>query len=65
MNVQAHMSGQVPGHVPNTTAAQLTQRSGNPSAYPVQTLGPTVGATSSMTMDQDLVKARSYVQEKM
>lgn len=65
MNVQAHMSGQVPGHVPNQTAAQLPQRSGNPSSYPVQNSGPAVGAVSTMTMDQDLVKARSYMQQKM
>lgn len=65
MNVQAHMSGQVSGHVPNQTAAQLPQRSGNPSVYPVQNLGTAVGASGMMNMDQDLAKARSYVQEKM
>lgn len=65
MNVQAHMSGQVPGHVPNQTTGQLPQRGGNPSSYPVQNSGPAVGATSTMIMDQDLVKARESMQKKM
>lgn len=64
MNVQAHMSGQVPGHVPDQTVAQLPP-SGNPSMYPVQNLGPVVGATSMMNMDQDLAKARRSTQERM
>lgn len=65
MNVRTQMSGQVPGRVPNQTTAQLPQRTGNPSSYPVQNLGPAVGAAGTMNMDQDLVKARSYVQENM
>ncbi|OWM69462.1 histone acetyltransferase HAC1-like isoform X2 [Punica granatum] len=65
MNVQAHMSGQVPGHVPNQTAAQVPQRNGNPSPYPVQSIGPAVGAPSTMNMDPELLKARGYMQEKI
>ncbi|KAK4774797.1 hypothetical protein SAY86_010340 [Trapa natans] len=49
MNVQAHMSGQVPGHVPNQTTGQIPQRSVN----------------SSMNTDQDLDTARKIVKDKI
>ncbi|KAK4756773.1 hypothetical protein SAY87_006902 [Trapa incisa] len=49
MNVQAHMSGQVPGHVPNQTTGQIPQRSVN----------------SSMNTDQDLDTARKFVKAKI
>ncbi|KAK4772401.1 hypothetical protein SAY86_014176 [Trapa natans] len=65
MNVHAHISGQVPGHVPNQTAQQLPQRSGNPSSYPVQNFGPAVGATGTGTMDQELLSARKFVRERI
>ncbi|KAK4774815.1 hypothetical protein SAY86_009750 [Trapa natans] len=65
MNVQAHMSGQVPGHVPNQTTGQIPQRSVNPSSYPVQNFGPAVGAASTMNTDQDLDTARKFMKEKI
>ncbi|KAK4754226.1 hypothetical protein SAY87_002330 [Trapa incisa] len=59
MNIHTHVSGQVPGHVPNQTAQQLPQRTVNPSPYPVQHFRPAVGATGTITMDQELLSARS------
>ncbi|KAL5554750.1 hypothetical protein UlMin_042151 [Ulmus minor] len=62
MNVQAHMSGQISGQVPNQPGTQLpvmSQQNGN--ALPqMQNL-----SGSSRPMDPDFVRARHFMQEKI
>lgn len=66
MNVQAHISGQICGQVPN----QLPQQNGNPlPAVQLQNLAASSGggltSPSMFTMDPELHRARIFMREKM
>ena len=73
MNVQAHMSGQISGQVPNQ--GRLPQQNGNPlQPAQMQNLGIAggVGAVgvggplhNTLNMDPDLIRTREYMQGKM
>ncbi|XP_057968061.1 histone acetyltransferase HAC1 [Malania oleifera] len=65
MNVQAHMSGQISGQVPNQAGTQLpglSQQNGNALPVQMQTLGT---HRNTGTMEPELVKARKFMQEKI
>uniref|UniRef100_A0A7N0UYE9 histone acetyltransferase n=1 Tax=Kalanchoe fedtschenkoi TaxID=63787 RepID=A0A7N0UYE9_KALFE len=58
MNVQAHMSGQVSGQVPNQTGTQLPvlpQQNGVPLSSQMQSIGS----------QSELIRARSFMQQKI
>lgn len=62
MNVQAHMSGQLSGQVPNQAGSQLPglpQQNGNSFSSQIQNLG------SHRTVDPECMKARRFMQEKI
>ncbi|KAG8638160.1 histone acetyltransferase HAC1 isoform X2 [Manihot esculenta] len=66
MNVQAHISGQICGQVPN----QLPQQNGNPlPAVQLQNLAASSGggltSPSMFTMDPELHRARIFMREKI
>ncbi|XP_061361348.1 histone acetyltransferase HAC1-like isoform X2 [Gastrolobium bilobum] len=66
MKLQAHISGQISGQVPNQAGSQLpglTQVNGN--AIPPQM--PTLGGIqrSTINMDPEFLRARSFIQEKI
>ena len=62
MNVQTHMSGQIPGQVPN----QLPQQNGNPQLQNLATAGSGAAPPQNMfSMDPELHRARIYMREKM
>lgn len=66
MKLQAHIPGQISGQVPNQAGSQLsglTQLNGN--ALPSQM--PPLGGVSRSTinMDPEFLRARSFIQEKM
>ena len=76
MNVQAHMSGQISGQVPNQGG--LPQQNGSPlQPAHIQNLGvaggvgvgSAVGARgpphNTLNMDPDLIRTREYMQGKM
>ncbi|KAA8541502.1 hypothetical protein F0562_022654 [Nyssa sinensis] len=64
MNVQAHMSGQISGQVPNQTGTQLPglpQQNGN-SLSQIQSLG---GHRSILSMEPEFEKARNFMQDNI
>ncbi|XP_022724444.1 histone acetyltransferase HAC1-like [Durio zibethinus] len=76
MDVQAHMSGQISGQVPNQGG--LAQQNGNPlQPAQMQNLGVAGGVTAgrivgaggplhnTMNMDPDLIRTREYMQGKI
>lgn len=65
MNIQAHMSGQISGQVPNQAGVQLPglpQQNGSSIPSQVQNLG---AHRNTGNMDPDLVRARKNMQIKM
>lgn len=64
MNVQAHISGQIAGQLPNQAGTQLPgvpQQNESPFSNQIQNLG---GHHNTM-YDPQLAKARRFMQEKM
>ncbi|KAF7147333.1 hypothetical protein RHSIM_Rhsim03G0000100 [Rhododendron simsii] len=65
MNVQAHMSGQIAGQLPNQAGTQLPgvpQQNESPFSNQIQNLG---GHHNTMYVDPQLAKARKFMQEKI
>ncbi|XP_057503767.1 histone acetyltransferase HAC1-like [Actinidia eriantha] len=65
MNMQAHLSGQISGQIPNQAGTQLPgvpQQNGSSLSNPIQNLG---GYLNTPNMDPELVKARKFMQEKI
>ena len=65
MNVQAQMSGQIAGQVPNQAGTQLPrqpQHKGSSFSNQMQKLG---GHHNTLNMEPELAKARTFMQEKM
>uniref|UniRef100_A0A5B7AU06 histone acetyltransferase n=1 Tax=Davidia involucrata TaxID=16924 RepID=A0A5B7AU06_DAVIN len=65
MNVQAHMSGQISGQVPNQAGTQLPglpQQNGNFLSTQIQSLG---GHRSTLNMEPEFDKARRFMQDKI
>ena len=63
--MQAHLSGQISGQIPNQAGTQLPgvpQQNGSSLSNPIQNLG---GYLNTQNMDPELVKARKFMQEKM
>ncbi|XP_062110978.1 histone acetyltransferase HAC1-like isoform X2 [Humulus lupulus] len=61
MNVQAHMSGQISGQVPNQPV--MPQQNGNALPSQMQTLA--APPRTGNTMEPELFRARMYMQEKI
>lgn len=65
MNVQAHITGQLSGQVPNQAGLQLTgltQQNANPLPHQMQSLG---SFWNSSSMDPEVLMARKCVRDKM
>ncbi|GMH16078.1 hypothetical protein Nepgr_017919 [Nepenthes gracilis] len=65
MNVQAHISGQIPSQVPSQAGSQfhgLPQQNGNPLQMQMQNQG---GQRATLVMESDVVKVRRFIQEKI
>ncbi|XAR74064.1 Histone acetyltransferase [Bertholletia excelsa] len=65
MNVQAHMSGQISGKVPNQSGTQLSglpQQHGGSLSSQLQNLG---SHQNTLNMDPEFVKSRKFMQEKI
>lgn len=62
MNVQAHMSGQISGNVPNQPGTQLPglPLNGNNLPPQMQRIGGQIN-----NMDSDIIQTRRFVSEKM
>ena len=63
--MQAHLSGQISGQIPNQAGTQLPgvpQQNGSSLSNQIQNLG---GYLNMPNMDPELVKARKFMQEKM
>lgn len=66
MNVQAHISGQISGQVPNQAGTQLPvlpQQNGNAIPPQMQNLGGPPRTTGGM--DPEVIRARSFMHDKM
>lgn len=64
--MQAHISGQISGQVPNQAGTQLPvlpQQNGNAIPPQVQNLGGPQRTTGGM--DPEVIRARSFMHEKM
>lgn len=65
MNLQAHMSGQIPGRVPNQAGPSLTglsQQNGNSISTQLQSVG---GHRTTLNMDPEFVVRRQNIQKMM
>ncbi|XP_062109366.1 histone acetyltransferase HAC12 isoform X2 [Humulus lupulus] len=63
MNVEAHMSGQISGQVPNQPV--MPQQNGNALPSQMQTLAAPPRTGKWNTMDPELFRARMYMREKI
>lgn len=66
MKLQAHIPGQISGQVPNQAGSQLsglTQLNGNALPQQMRPLGAV--SRSTINMDPEFLRARSFIQEKM
>lgn len=65
MHLQAHMSGQISGQVPNQDGSQLPglpQQNGNSLPSQIQNFG---GLRSTCHTDPDFAMVREYMRKKM
>lgn len=65
MNVQTHMSGQIPGQIPNQAGTQLPglpQQNGLSLSNQIQNLGD---HGNTLNMETEFAKARRFIQDKM
>lgn len=65
MNLQANIPGKISGQVPNQAGSELptlVQRNGNALSH-TPNLG--ISSHSTINMDPEFLRARSFMQEKM